>query len=434
MTGSTPHSDPRRGLSRRAFVRTAVAIGGASALSACLGREGEDVPGAELAPEDRPDRQHAWNEFLAEDDQGNVHPPEHHLLLGLDYVGDGPDDAEREQLAAAFETLERAYKYGNEGLVFTVGYGPAYFDRFDDDLPASVDVPEPEPLAPFEDPDDDSFELDSYDALVHVASDHGHVVLSAEEALTGELDDVNGTAVEGTFEGIFEVADRRTGFIGPGLPAENQEDVTGIPDTEPVPEDAPLFMGFKTGFDRNQASEDRVTIQEGPFAGGTTTHLSNIHLQLQQWYEQDSRDQRVSKMFCPAHAEEDRVDGVGENLGTDNQVGDCIDEVEDDARHTGIVGHAQKAGRAREDGSPTILRRDFNSTDDDQAGLHFLSHQRSIGDFVATRQATTGSDLTDGSIGSRTNNGILQYMTVHNRANYLVPPRRHRELPVPQPE
>ncbi|MFC4543503.1 Dyp-type peroxidase domain-containing protein [Halosolutus amylolyticus] len=429
MTGSGPRSGPARGLSRRAFVRTAVAIGGASALSACLGREEVDVPQADLAPEERPDRQHAWNEFLSTDDHGNVRPPEHHLLLGLEYVSDGPTDEERAQFADALESLERAYRYGNDGLVLTVGYGPAYFDRFDEDLPESVDLPEPEPLTRIEDP-----ELDAFDALVHLASDHGQVVLSAEEALTGELDAVNDVDVEATVEGIFEVADRRPGFFGEGLPAEKQAGVTGIPDTEPVPEDSPMFMGFKSGFDRNQASEDRVTIAEGPFAGGTTTHLSKIELRLQQWYEQDSRDQRVAKMFCPAHASEDRVEGAGHNLGTASGVEDCIDDAEDDARTTGIVGHAQKAGRAREDGDPIILRRDFNSTDDDRAGLHFLAHQRSIADFVKTREAMTGSDLTDGAVGPVNNNGILQYISVTRRANYLVPPRQHRALPTPQPE
>lgn len=433
MTGAGPRSGATRGLSRRAFVRTAVAIGGASALSACLDREEDELPQADLAPDERPDRQHAWNEVLAVDDHGNVHPPEHHLLLGLEYVGDGPSEEGRTQIEDALASVERAYAYSNEGLVLTVGYGPAYFERFDDDLPESAALPEPKPLSPFEDLDDDGFELDRFDALVHLASDHGHVVLSAEEALTGELDEINDVTVEGSFDGVFEVVDRRTGFIGAGLPAEKQEGVRGIPDTEPVPEDAPLFMGFKTGFERNQPSEDRVTIQEGPFEGGTTTHLSKIDLHLQQWYEQDSRDQRVAKMFCPAHASEDRVEGVGDNLGNASGVEACIDDTEDDARSSGIVGHAQKSGRAREDGDPIILRRDFNSTDDDQAGLHFLAHQRSIADFVATREAMTGSDLTDGAIGSRTNNGILQYISVRRRANYLVPPRRHRALPEPNP-
>ncbi len=415
------------GLSRRAFVRSAVAIGGASALSACLQREEtEDVPQAALSPAELPRRQHAWNEFLSTDDHGNVRPPEHHLLLGLEYVGDGPADAtgEREQVEDAFRTLEQAYKRGNEGLVFAMGYGPAYFDRFDADL-RGVDLPDPEALTTIEDP-----ELDEYDALLHLASDYGHVTLSAEEALKGELEELNGLAVEGSFDGVFEVADRRTGFIGAGLPAERQSGVSGIPDSEPVPEEAPMFMGFKTGFEKNQASEDRVTIQEGPFAGGTTIHLSKIQLHLRQWYEQDSRSQRVAKMFSPTHADEGLVEGVGENLGDSSGITEIPGSAAEDARNEGTVGHAQKAARAREDGEPIVLRRDFDSTDDDTASTHFLSLQRSIADFVKTREAMTGADLDVPMF----NSGILQYISVTNRANYLVPPRELRSLPAPNPE
>ncbi|MFD1564233.1 Tat pathway signal protein [Haloarchaeobius amylolyticus] len=421
---------PDRGISRRAFVRSAVAIGGASALSACLQREAtEDVPQATLAPDELPDRQHAWNEFLATDDHGNDLPPEHHLLLGLEYVGDGPADAtdEREQLEAAFRTLERAYKRGNDGLAFTMAYGPAYFDRFDDEL-TGVDLPEPTPLTPLEDP-----QLDEYDALLHLASDYGHVTLSVEEALKGELEELNGIDVEGTFDGVFEVADRRTGFIGRGLPADNQSGVAGIPDDEPVPEDAPMFMGFKSGFKKTQASEDRVTIQDGPFAGGTTLHLSKLQLHLNQWYSQDSRGQRVAKMFSPSHAADDLVEGAGHNLGDSSHVTEVGEDAADDARNVGTVGHAQKTARAREEGEPIILRRDFDSTDDDRAATHFLSLQRSIDNFVKTREAMTGTDLNEGSVGARTNNGILQYLTVRSRANYLVPPRPLRTLPAPNP-
>jgi hypothetical protein len=205
-------------------------------------------------------------------------------------------------------------------------------------------------------------------------------------------------------------------------------------DSEPVDEDAPLYMGFKSGFEKSQASEDRVTIREDPFAGGTTQHISKIRLHLQQWYEQDSRYHRVATMFCPAHAEENRVEGVGENLGDDNGMTatGCPAHAGEDARETGVVGHAQKAARARKDGSPVILRRDFDSTDDDAATVHFLSLQRSIGDFVATRSRMNGTDVADSAaVGQRTNNGILQYLTVERRGNYLLPPRDRRALPTP---
>ena len=234
-----------------------------------------------------------------------------------------------------------------------------------------------------------------------------------------------------TLEGVFERIDRRTGFVGEGLPADNQ-DVEGVPDSKPVSEEAPLFMGFKSGFRKNQASEDRVTISRGPFAGRTTQHVSRIRLNPQQWYEQDTREQRVAKMFCPAHASEDRVEGAGENLGDSSGLGDCPAHTEEDARTEGLVGHSQKSARAREDDSPLILRRDFNSTDDDRAGLHFVSLQRSIEDFVATREAMNGGSVAEESaVGRRTNNGILQYMSVERRGNYLVPPRSARALPTP---
>ncbi|MFC3958975.1 DUF7405 family protein [Halovivax cerinus] len=419
-------------LSRRDVTRAAVAIGGSAALSACLERADEpaDVP---HGPEDLstlPARQHAWNDALATDEYGNHLAPRHRVLILFDYARDGaPSDADRETVENAFRTLERAYERSHDGLLCTMSYSPSYFARFDESLPDSVDLREPEALAPFEDP-----ELDRPDAVVHLASDHGSVVLAAEEALRGELDELNGVSVDATFDGVFERVDRRTGFVGEGLPAENQ-DVSDVPDSKPVPEDAPMYMGFKSGFEKNQASEERVTIQAGPFAGGTTQQLSLLRLTLHQWYEQDTRDQRVATMFCPAHAADDRVEGAGHSLGNSSGLGNCPAHAGDDARTEGAVGHAQKAARAREDDSPLLLRRDFDSTDDDRATLHFLSLQRSIGDFVDTRQAMNGTDLAETSaVGQRLNNGILQYVTVERRGNFLLPPRALRALPTPTPD
>ncbi|WP_129116593.1 DUF7405 family protein [Halegenticoccus tardaugens] len=419
----------RRGISRRTFVKSAVAIGGASALSACVDRFGEpDVPRGPNDLSALPERQHAWNDALPSDERGNRLAPRHNVLLLLTYDGDEtPTDGERQTVETVLQDLERAYARRYDGLLFTVGYSPRYFARFDKPLPESVDLPEPKVLAPFENP-----EFDRPDAIVHFGSDHGQIVLAAEEALLEGREELNGVELTADLGGIFEIADRRTGFVGEGLPAKNQ-DVSGIPDSEPVPEDAPLYMGFKSGFAKNQASEDRVTISEGPFADGATQHVSNIALHLDQWYEQDSRKQRVAKMFCPAHAEKNRVKGTGENLGDGTGIEACADDTESDARTEGMVGHSQKTARVREDGSPLILRRDFDSTDSDQAGVHFVSIQRGISDFVDTRRAMNGTDLSAGSaVGQRTNNGILQYMTVNRRGNYLLPPRSRRTLPEPQ--
>ncbi|WP_158059417.1 DUF7405 family protein [Halorussus halophilus] len=423
-----------RGLSRRQFTKAAVAIGGTSALSACLGRFGE--PDVATGPKDLsslPKRQHAWNAALESDDHGNDVAPRHHVVLLLNYAGDGtPSDAERETVEKSFQSLEHAYERSHEGLLFTVGYSPAYFERFDADLPDSVDLPKPKALASFEDP-----KRDLQDAVVHLASDHASVVLAAEEALLGNKSKLNGVEVQADLAGVMQKAERRTGFVGDGLPAENQ-DVQGIPDDEPVSEDAPLYMGFKSGFKKNQATEDSVTIQSGPFAGGTTQHVSRIRLQLDQWYDQDSRSQRVGKMFCPVHAEENLVEGAGDNLGTSAKMSEksCPAHAPDDAKTKGMVGHSQKAARARtDDDSPLILRRDFDSTDGGEAGLHFVALQRTISDFVDTREAMNGADLAEEAtaLGQKNNNGILQYMDVLRRGNFLVPPRELRALPPSNP-
>jgi len=419
------------GIDRRAFVKSAVAIGGGAALSACLDRgaaldvsRGPEEPTAAL-----PERQHAWNAALPTTDEGNNHHPRHRVLLALDY-GDGtPTDDERATVEAALTGVERAYERSASGLLLTISYSPYYFQRFDDSLPESVDLPEPRALSSFEDPD-----ADDTDAILHLASDHGEVVMGAEEALKGELDELNGVSQpDSSLTDVFSVRERRTGFIGDGLPAENQ-DVDGVPDDEPVPEDAPLYMGFESAFEGNQPSEDRVTIQEGPFAGATTQQLSTLTLNLKQWYEQDSRDQRVSKMFCPHHAANDVVEGTGENLGTDPQLDDCGDPMET-ARNEGVVGHGQKMAEVREDDQPIILRRDFDSTDQNRAGVHFLSLQRAITDFVDTREAMNGEEIEGNSaVGQRTNNGILQYIDTVRRGNFLVPPRSLRALPPANPD
>jgi len=418
----------RSGVPRRSFLKSAVAIGGAAAFSACLGRESVDVPTGPDDPATHPERQHAWNDVLPRDDHGNVVAPQHRVLRSLNYRGNGrPTDDDRETVAAALRGVERAYERSGTGLLLTVSYSPAYFERFDVSLPESVDLPEPEALSPFEEP-----ALDTPDAVVHLASNHAQVVLGAEAALRGERETLNGVEQpNAALSDVFELVDRRTGFVGDGLPAEHA-DADGVPSDE-VPEDAPMFMGFKSGFEKNQASEDRVTIGSGPFAGGTTQHVSTLRLNLDQWYTQDDRWQREAKMFCPHHAETGAVEDAGDNLGTDSGVGDCGETVET-ARESGVVGHSQKSARAREDDQPVILRRDVDSTDGGQAAVHFVALQREIADFVATREAMNGTDVAgESAVGQRNNNGILQYVRTERRGNFLVPPRSLRALPPADP-
>jgi len=418
--------------SRREFLKVAVAAGGATALSACLDRADEPVPTGVDDPGSLPVRQHAWNDRVRTDDHGNALLPRHQVLLYLTLDGDGPPDAAaRRTVESALATLDRAYERSHEGLVYSVAYSPRYFSRYDA-APAGVDLPEPRRLSDFETP-----AFDRQDALVHLASDRADVVLEADEALRGNRETANGVAVEAALTDVFSLDSRRTGFVGEGMPAARQDEVEGVPSGRPVPEASPLFMGFAAGFRKNQATEDRVTIREGPFAGGTTKHLANIRQRLDDWYGEQDRRERVTEMFSPVHAERGWVEGVGTNLGADSRVDEAVDDLRVQAREFGRVGHAQKAARANRDsdGGVRLLRRHFESTDDGVASLHFPSLQREISEFEAVREAMNGADLLDlPTIRQRVNNGILEYIFVKHRGNFLVPPRPLRALPTPAGE
>ena len=419
--------------SRRDVLKAAVAAGGASALSACLeaAEDEEPVPTGPGDLSSLPARQHAWNDRVRTDDHGNTLLPRHQVLLYLSLSGsDPPDESDREAVEDVLRTLDRAYERSHDGLLFSIGYSPRYFDRYEASLPASIDLPEPQALSPFESP-----EFDRQDALLHLASDRAEVVLAAEAGLTGAEATVNDVAMERTLTDTLEVVDRRTGFVGAGMPAERQDGLEGIPSSNPVPEASPLFMGFIAGFRQNQASEDYVTLADGPFAGGSTKHVSNLRMRLDDWYGEQSYDDRVAELFSPVHAAQGLVEGVGENLGDDNGVTpEIVDSIRDHAREFARVGHAQKAARANRDdeGRVRTLRRHFESTDDDEASLHFPSLQREITTFEEVRRAMNGTDLTDEpAIRQRVNNGILEYIFVKRRGNFLVPPRSLRALPTP---
>jgi hypothetical protein len=265
-------------------MKAAVAAGGASALSACLGfAEGgnrEPVPDGVEDLSTLPDRQHAWRDRIRLDQYGNALLPRHQILLYLNLDrGGAPAEQAREAVEATFRTLDRAYERSHEGLLYSVAYSPAYFDRFEESFPKSIDLPSPRSFSSFEKP-----ELDTQDALVHLASDRPDIVLEANEALTGNREQANDVAVNARLTEGMTVDSRRTGFVGPGLPAERQDELEGIPKDGPVPEESPLFMGFIAGFRKNQASEEYVTLEEAPFAGGTTKHVSNIRQWLNDWY------------------------------------------------------------------------------------------------------------------------------------------------------
>jgi hypothetical protein len=184
-------------------------------------------------------------------------------------------------------------------------------------------------------------------------------------------------------------------------------------------------MGFKSGLLKNQATEDSVAIADGPFAGGTTMHVSYMHLNLEHWYGRLSERQRVQEMYAAqvTPAEVPKISIESPNHA--NQFQQAVS-------HYHVVGHSQTSARARRNGKPIILRRDFNTVDGGHAGLHFVSLQQTIEDFITTRTEMNGAQAAAESkdITATKNNGINSYMLVHRRANYIIPSRADRAFPL----
>jgi hypothetical protein len=378
-----------------------------------VGTEARAVPlGSQ--PAGLPTRQHAWTETLSRDADGNPVAPRFDRLLLFNVEGK-PTLASAHTLEAALRRLERRYRWGPGGLLFVTGWGPSYFERT---LAVASPIPRARALSDFELP-----AIDDYDLCLHLAGNDEQRLADVEASL------VHGAPLPGadgslSLEGSLRWQETRTGFVGAGLPAAHQR-VGGIPPGHPVPAGSPLFMGFKSSLRKNQATEDAVTIPAGPFAGATTMQVSYMRLRLDSWYQDLSERERVARMYAPQVTPEQVKRLTTDAKSDPNLLGQAISRY-------GVVGHSQTSARARRSGKPLILRRDFNTVDGGQAGLHFVSLQRTIEDFVRTRTAMNASSaqLQNPSITATVNNGVNEFMFVLKRANYIVPIRAQRSFPM----
>jgi len=393
-------------LSRRGFLAAAAALVGGSIAggrlpSVALGAL--DAVPLGRQPAGLPVRQHAWVATLATDVHGNPIAPRFDRLLFFDVPG-RPSANGVQVLEASLRALERRYPWGPQGLLFTAGWSPHYFEHV---LGVRSPIPKAKALSEFELPT-----FDDYDLCLHLACDDEQRLAAVEAVLRGDLG------------GTLRWRETRSGFVGAGLPAAHQH-ANGIPAGEPVSKASPLFMGFKSGFRKNQASEDDVTIPAGSFAGGTTMHVSYMRLRLDSWYDILDEKERTARMYAPEVTPEDVAQF------TDDAPSDPAKYARAASRY-GVVGHSQTSARARRHGRPLIIRRDFNTVDGGLAGLHFVAVQRSIADFVKTRTAMNAASASylNPAIGDTVNNGINEFIFVLKRANYILPSRALRSYPL----
>jgi hypothetical protein len=403
---------------RRQFLALVAAVAAASAGAGVAAERGRRSTARPVPlgtqPPGLPARQHAWDASLDRDSDGNRVPPRFSRLLMLDLQSSPSQDAAA-RLEHALRALERRYPWSPAGLLFVLGWGPSYFVR---QLGLPSPIARPQALSSIELP-----VLDDYDACLHLACNDADRLAEIEAALVGG-GRLAGSGGATDLRDIFALRDSRTGFVGAGLPARHQR-TGGIPAGDVVSPQAPLFMGFKSSLRRNQATEDAVTIPGGPLAGGTTMQVSYMRLRLDSWYELLDERQRVARMYAP-QVTPAQVRGFTQDARSDP--GGFRDAVE----RYGVVGHSQTTARARIGGMPRILRRDFDTVDGGEAGVHFVSLQRTIADFVATRHAMNAgrAPLLNPDITPTVNNGINEFMLVLRRGNYAVPRRSRRAFPL----
>ena len=153
--------------------------------------------------------------------------------------------------------------------------------------------------------------------------------------------------------------------------------------------------------------------------------VSYMRLRLDSWYAQLAQRERVALMYSPQMTPEQVSRFTTDAASDPALLGEAINRY-------GVIGHAQTSARARRNGKPLIIRRDFDTVDGGQAGLHFVSLQRTIEDFVTTRNAMNASSaqLENPAITDTVNNGINAFMLVLRRANYILPSRPQRSFPL----
>ena len=152
-------------------------------------------------------------------------------------------------------------------------------------------------------------------------------------------------------------------------------------------------------------------------------HVSRINLDLEGGYELDAT-RRAALMYA-ATVTPHQAARFAEDAPAD------FERLPSTARRYGVVGHAQAAARARRDGRPRLNRRDFVTFDDGIPGTHFVSLQRNLEDFNATRALMNAADGSHHhpAVGLRAHNGINAFMEVTSRATFAIPPRARRAYP-----
>jgi hypothetical protein len=344
----------------------------------------------------------------------------------------------------------------------TVAYGRPYFDRLVPDaaaklLPhdrrANASVLIAEQRFPSDPP---QTRLESNELAILLRSD-----------VRAHIDDAVGRLRSSK---LLQFTSIRRGFAGGGFEGAQSLPkqlalAAGIPGADLIPDTAELFLGF--------TSTQKAGMGPGPIANfetlgyvdfrgsdyfhqGTHMHLSHIREDVEAWYINFEFDERVATAFRPNLIVKQDTQTVPQGPAHVSTGAD----VHRQFTQSGRIGHSasiQTTSRLDRDtvgvdgtvfpkGTAIPVRADFNTLDnpfhwsestdeigaEPAAGVHFVVFNPTGDDFRRNRLAMDGH-LPDGTIPfapRAREQGFNSVLSTTHRQNFVVPPKRHRALPL----
>lgn len=265
---------------------------------------------------------------------------------------------------------------------------------------------------------------------------------------------------------FLTLTSRRLMFVDLGLPRK-VADQNNLPFAFMVNPQSPMWMGFADQH-VNGAGPALITTAQGNASARLTTavsgnyfdkasimHLAHTIQDLEQFYTDPDDDnphdpftERVRYMFranpAPSEGNADQFTNGGGPAFLPNLFrgpGDAANDAQGIGNPSGQhrIGHLtalQRSSRAS-DGTPIHARMDgpgFDSMDvpsgKDTAKLEFAVFIPTAEFFRVMRRNVAALDLAARFNVPEEDNGLERHITATRRQNYLMPPRRHRSLPL----
>ena len=259
-------------------------------------------------------------------------------LLMFDVIG-RPTPQYARVLEATLRELEHAFPWGPDGLLFTVGWGPAYFKLIWGRGPRSR---RPKRSRDFELP-----AIDHYHLCLHLACDDESRLREIEAAL------VHGAPLAGDQGSLSarqaSCAGARRARASPAQACPpHTRTWAGSPRATRCSNLTPLFMGFKSGLkepgDRGRRGDPHGAIRR------RHDDARQLHAPAaRQLVRELGQRGRVARMYAPQVTPAEAARFTTDAASDPQLLNQAI-------HRYGVVGHAQTSARARRNGSPIILR------------------------------------------------------------------------------